>query len=456
MRTYKKRWRIPLLVLLLAAALTACQAADDAEEEEEEAETTLIYAVLSKDGVDERAINQFNVRHRNAGVRIEVRYYLDEDGWDGKSRLLTEMASGRVPDIIDMGGSSGLPYRQLVRRGYLEDLWPYINSDPYLNDGKLWDAPLKAAEVDGGLYIAFTEVCIHTVIGRESVVGTGFSWTVEDLMNAFAAMPDESSVLEYYLTKSDMFYYLFRMNLDGFVDWKTGENHFDSETFRAALEFINSFPDSFPSLEFEGGWEKAQEEVGDMVRHGQQMLSVQDIKSILDIQALDKVFARKEQVSLIGYPMEDGSAGSVFTIQGRTLAMSSTCQDKEAAWDFLRMAFTKKTGIKTALNSYTFPVNRANFDNLVEVALRPPRYADGRGYRFFNGMVVVGVKRVKADVVNRFLDLCEHIDKVDLYDTSLYDIVWDACGLYFSGDKTLDETIEVIDNRVSLYVNEQI
>ena len=459
MRTRKRRWLLPLFVLLLAAALTACQAADDAEEEEEAAETTLIYAVLTEDGVDEKAVNRFNLWYRNQGIRMEVRYYLDEDGWDGKSRLLTEMASGKVPDIIDLGGSSGLPYQQLVRGGYLEDLWPYIDSDPMLNNGQLWEAPLRAAEVDGGLYAVFTDVGVHTVIGRESLVGSGYSWSMEDLMTAFAAMPEESSVLEYYRTKGEMFYYIFRMSLDGFVDWETGENSFDSEGFRTALEFVNSFPDAFPSLEFEGGWEKAQEEVGDMVRHGRQMLSMQDIGEFQYIHALSRVFARDDALSFIGYPVEDGSAGSIFTVQGRTLAMSSTCQNKEAAWVFFRQTLCKKVSLRTAAAVpslvTTFPVNRASLDIVVQAAVKPPSYAGRKSYSFFNDPDGVVVGRVPAETINRFEEFCDHIDKIDLYDTALYDIVWDACAPYFSGDRTLDETIEMIDNRVTLYVNEQ-
>jgi len=456
MKAFKKRTVLLLLVMALSAAFTACQTADDSAEGEEQEMTTLIYAALTEDGVDRRAVRQFNARHKKKKVRIEVRYYLDEDGWDGKSRLLTEMASGQLPDIIDLGkGPSGLPYRQLARNGFLEDLWPYINSDPKLNNGQLWEAPLKAAEVDGGLYTVFTDVCINTLIGRESDVGTGYSWTMADLLDAFAAMPEDSTVLEYYLTKREMFYYMFRMSLDSYVDWETGENSFDSETFRTALQFVNSFPDSFPSLEFEGGWEKAQEEVWDRVRRGRQMLSMQDIRSIADLQALDRVFAKGEQISCIGYPMEDGSAGSVFTIQSRTLAMSSTCKDKEAAWEFFRQTLTKKVSVRSAVKARTFPINRDSYDRVVQAALRPPSYADPHYYWFFN-TVELGVRRVNVGTVKRFEDFCSHIDKIDLYDTTLYNIVLEACGPYFSGDRSLDETIQTIDSRVTLYVNEQM
>ena len=40
-------------------------------------------------------------------------------------------------------------------------------------------------------------------------------------------------------------------------------------------------------------------------------------------------------------------------------------------------------------------------------------------------------------------------------DNALSDIVWEALGPYFAGDKQLDDTLQLLDNRVSLYLNEQ-
>ena len=39
-------------------------------------------------------------------------------------------------------------------------------------------------------------------------------------------------------------------------------------------------------------------------------------------------------------------------------------------------------------------------------------------------------------------------------DDALADVVWDAIGPYLAGDKTLDETVQLLNNRIGLYVNE--
>lgn len=37
----------------------------------------------------------------------------------------------------------------------------------------------------------------------------------------------------------------------------------------------------------------------------------------------------------------------------------------------------------------------------------------------------------------------------------MQEFIYESCGAYFAGDKTLDETVDLIQNRVTLYINER-
>ncbi len=468
MEPYQRSFISELLsALLISVLLTACSAGGQKHTEM----TTLVYAVLSEEGVHRSSVDRFNRTHKKDGVCIEIQEYFDEDGRSGKDRLLTEMASGKIPDIIDLGnGEYGMSYQQLVRKGYLEDLWPYINSDPDLNNGQLFEAPLKAAEVNGGLYTVFNEVKVNTLVGEERIVGNRYTWNLSELQASFASMPDESTVLEYYLTKSEMFPYVFQMSLDSYLDWETGEDRFDSDSFRAALEFVNSFPDTFSSLNFEGGRQKAMEVAEERVRYGQQMLSMHDIANVAWVQALDKVYGRGEKVAFVGYPTEDGSAGSAFVIQGRKLSMSSTCRDKEAAWEFLReMLLPRFRNPKGAvMSTQGISLNLIDYNLQKDWSTKPLDWYGGNHFDFFidytsdNFLSLikereasgVKVRRVTPTEAERYEDFISHVEKIDLYDTDLYDIVYEACGPYLSGDRSMEDTIRNIQNKVKIYWNE--
>ena len=283
---WKKRWAFLLLGLLAALALSACGEERSVPEEEE---NVLIYAALNPVSRElTRSIKKFNEDHPDA--RIEIRDYSDEGGRD---RLQIELVLGQVPDIMELrcygkagedlegyyqvhhpGSDTGpedgyfMPYRQMAQRGYLEDLWPYIENDPDLGREAVLEAPLKAAEVNGGLYMLFERVEIFTLIGRASVVGDRYSWTLEDMMEVYAVMPEGSVIMRHDMTRQQVFYNLLCNSLEGFVNRETGECTFDSEGFRDLVGFLETLPD-------EVDYEKPQEaeyEVMRQIKNGTQML----------------------------------------------------------------------------------------------------------------------------------------------------------------------------------------
>ena len=55
----------------------------------------------------------------------------------------------------------------------------------------------------------------------------------------------------------------------------------------------------------------------------------------------------------------------------------------------------------------------------------------------------------------RIQELCDSTARSSLLvDQELVDLVMEAAGPYFAGDKTLDETVRLIQSRAELYVNE--
>lgn len=451
MRKFKKRWLF-LPVLLMAAALTACSAGGQEPVPEV---TTLTYAVLGEGRADavRTSVNKFNRAHKD--VQIEVREYLNEDGRNGRDRLFAEMAAGRIPDILDMGSdadtASRLPYQVLARKGFLEDLWPYIESDPELGREGVVEAPLKAAEVNGGLYAVFSKVHIETLAGAKSLVGDRKSWTLAELQEAFTSMPEDSTILAYCLDKRSVFYYIFGMSIENYVDRDTGQCSFTGETFKSSLEFVNSFPD-----EFTGRHEEINTEVAERVLSGRQMLDHASLGCPLEIQPEDIFFGRGGEAAFIGFPTEDGSAGSSFYINSRPIAMSSTCQDKEAAWEFMREALLPQyRDMDDMIKNHRFsstPINRADYDMMIQCVMK----RDVWGQLMVGELPIIKIHRSTKEEVERFEDLFNSVETINLYDTTIYDIAYEAAGAYFAGDKTLDETAELIQQRVSLYLNEMM
>ena len=454
MKICSKRQRMLFLLLASPLIITACRnmGGNDVLQEA----TTLTYANLTKGGVDYSAVMRFNAAHKD--VQVVIQNYFDEDDSRGQDRLLAEIAAGDMPDIIDLGPAGGLPYQRMARKGLLENLWPYIENDPELGREGVLEAPLKAAEVDGGLYVVFDKVCIQTLVGAESIVGNRYSWTIEELLDAYASMSEGSTIMEMdMLRKQDVFRRLFYLSAEDYVDWNTGECFYDSEQFRSTLEFINNnFPDEISNELAAMDTEELSAESMEWILSGRQMLSSTVLARPRNIQEIDTIFGAGGRAAFVGYPTEDGSVGSYFYIRGRSLGMSTYCQHKEAAWDFLREVLLPQYNDIRSLDNpnvdkFHVPLNLNDYQLLkrYDMTVISP---DGAPY--YMGPILRYHKATQEEV-DRFDYLMNSIDKINLYDRKIYDIAYETASAYFAGDKTLDETVALLQNRVGLYVNEQ-
>ena len=59
------------------------------------------------------------------------------------------------------------------------------------------------------------------------------------------------------------------------------------------------------------------------------------------------------------------------------------------------------------------------------------------------------------ELYDQFMELYNSIDRSTAWSEDIRDIVTEAAGGYFAGDKSLDDTAREVQSRVSLYVNEQ-
>ena len=68
--------------------------------------------------------------------------------------------------------------------------------------------------------------------------------------------------------------------------------------------------------------------------------------------------------------------------------------------------------------------------------------------------LVVTMKPLTDEEVQEYRDIINRISKTWDYDESLNEIISEEAKAYFAGDKTVDETCEIIQNRATTYVKE--
>lgn len=427
-----------------------------AGEEELAGRTVLTLATMGLSSETRARVLEFN--RTNSRCRIEVRDYSEyntaDDASAGLSKLNTEILAGDMPDLLDV--SAEIPLRRYASRDLLEDLWPYIESDPELGREKVMERPLEAAELEGKLYQVFSRFVIETAAGAPAAVGDKMGWSLEDLKTALAKQPAGCGVLSADETRDSIFEAMFGDSLDQFVNWETGKAHFDSPDFRAILEFCASFPaQAQTSGEDTDAYTRAAS--------GEQLLLPVYLNDFQSIQLYRTLFGGG--VTFTGYPSEGGS-GVRFSVDGG-MAMSASCTDKEDAWSFLRQALLPSGEDLPGLD---FPVNRAEFEQKAAKSMEFSYVKDetgntvtgpdgepmleGTAFVFVGGQAVMLKPASQADY-EQVMALYEAADGLVGRDEDIWNIVRDCAGAYFAGDRTVEDTIGAIQNRVTLYLNEQ-
>lgn len=421
-----------------------------------------------------------NFNRSNSEVRITVtdysQYATDEDYNAGIQKLNTEILSGMVPDLFCI--NSDMPMDVYAGKGVLQDLWPLIDSDPELSRDDLMIHFFDVLSSNGKLYQITDTFSIETVVGRSDVIGDGSSWTLEEMLNARSQLEQGASLFGEMDIRETIFDTVISRSIGQFVNWETGQCSFDSQAFMDLLSLVKEFPETFDYDNYD--WNNYTSE-GQRMRMRMQLAQNITLASMNDVQYNYAMCDGK--ANFIGYPTTSGN-GSSF-VSGVGLAISTTCQNTEAAWKFVRQFLTEE--FQTSDYMYSFPTNRHAFETYIQNCMTP-QYGDNSEYAiaiedlvssvavetvetataegegdeeliqgsyYFSDEDIVNYYHLTQEEYDLFMKLYEGIETVKSSNSSIEAIIMQECEAFYAGQKTVEETAQLIQNRVSLYVAEQ-
>ena len=420
---------------------------------------TLTLAVMYLEYDMSDLIIDFN-RH-NDKVRIELRdyseYNTEKDFSAGLTKLNTEIMSGRMPDLLSL---NALPFSQLAGKGLLADLYPYLDADKELGREDLFPTVLKAMEVSGGLYRICPSFTVHSLIGAASVVGDRPGWNYEQFREALASMPDGCTPLEPFTSRDEVLTALVNLDMNDFVDWTTGKCSFDSREFVDLLKFANSF---LPDLKW-ADYDWFENDTAPVrIAQGRQMLLRSMISGVDDVLYNDFMFGGES--SYIGWPTNSG-VGNMLSLDDHAYAMSASCADKEAGWEFLRTLLLDDYQETV----YSLPVVRRVFDERLAEAMEIDYQKDDRGNYVLNASgEKIPIPRASystgdgasqdfyaltQEQADKLLELIGTTERVIEENNGILAIVRQGAAAYFAGQKRPEEVARLVQSRINIYVNE--
>lgn len=394
--------------------------------------TVLTYGCYVLTAPESTSINQFNRSHPDIYIQpVEYREY-DDPG----TELNLEAADGKLPDILNF---SMLPYGAFDEKDVLADLTPFLSRDPDISEEDFSENYLKSIKRDGKIHALSSGFRIDTVMTKaEYLQNPDDGWTVQDFISVWDAHP-KANVSILNTTKEDLLGFLLDHALGDYVNYEAGECFFDSDDFRNTLKCCNRLKlQSSDEVSDSDLMNRMDTEYSSFRKGDFLLMEMQDIGPE---QLLENM--KYPGTAFPGYPCKDrdGSCMKFYDM----LSISALSHQKEIAWEFLKTYLTKSYQEKYLITcDDAFPTRKDVMDELCVKLKTPPDSGNTTGKTTYTDAEIAEMRQF-ADGITRYSS----------WDTSLEDIVTEEAGSYFSGDHTLDDTVKIIQDRVSTYLSEQ-
>ena len=397
---------------------------------------TITLAAFSSSSLIKEAIYNFN--QKNSNYTIEVINY--GEFADGVSRLNIEIIAGTAPDLIYWGfGLSGNINPEIYSKaGVFIDLYAYIDNDEVTIVDSVLLNLLEAIEAEGGhLYEMPLSVFLMLVAGSVEVVGSKPGWTFDDyfaLLEQYpeATLPFGSADWQYILSIA------LSNNSRTFIDWEKEEVRFDSEEFSRLLEIAKTYWDSIDTNVIEAV----------SIQEGKQLLSINGLSSVSSIQRFPALFG--SEVNYIGFPTEQG-VGNSFLLNG-SISINAASDYPDVCWELVKSMLSYEIQLN---RNAGFPVNLEALDYRLNNAAQFEEaagflYSDNEGNSW--GVRLEDARPEDIVQVRSLLASCDRVFRVD---RNIMTIIEEVAPSYFSGDRTLEDTVEIIQSRAQIYVSER-
>ena len=381
-------------------------------------------------------------------------YNTNDDYMAGMNKFNSDIAAGKGPDIIVASNTDQVA--NYINKGLYADLTKQFENDPDLSLDSILPNVVTATSKDGKIYQVIPSVMIQTAVGKKSVLGDREGWTVSEMLDFEKSLKDGQKLF-HEMTRESFLSAELAVNTSNFVDLSKAKCNFDSDEFKAVLEYMKNLKtteDYYNELYGDNenfDWETFQYEVlnDKAVVNMTTVYGPNDYKNALRQEI-------GEELNYIGFPSED-KKGSCLRAS-LSIGISSKCRKQDGAWQLVRQFLLPDY---QEYNSYGLPSTQAAFDKICEELKEKPYWYNEKGekefyddVRYINGKEVT-INPLSEEEVQRFKDFVYTVDKLGVSYTDIENIIYEEAAAFFEGQKSVDDVVKIIQSRASIFVSEK-
>ena len=352
-------------------------------------------------------------------------------------QLAIDLMNGDGPDIVLDG--AGIVH--LNNSNYLMDLKKEIKTDG------LFENMIKASEYDGKLYQVPLGVTLTGIlVSKKDVAEDQYGFTFDQYKELVAGPCNGADPISIYADQTEYFVRCLNNMKDSYME--NGKVNFDTPAFRTFAEYTkdNVSPEIIPGSDelflqaVENSKRTVRYEVG---------LTIPTLVTYLP----DSI----TEIKVLGLPSYDGRGPSMKI--SSSVAISATTKEKKACLEFVKVLLSEEMQKSFGLYEEITPVRETAYEATALEAIGKYNsvYKRYKSQYTKDMLLEMGYPFCEVDknAVSDYEQMLRSCSVIGEEDAAITIIVKEEMPAYFTGQKSLDDVIKIINDRARTYVNER-
>ncbi|WP_432404835.1 extracellular solute-binding protein [Wukongibacter sp. M2B1] len=383
-----------------------------------------------------------SIQAKNEGFQLK---------YDFIQKLNTQMLTGKSPDIIQI---DSMPYKKYADMNMLLDFNELMENDPSFDKSPYYTNIFDAMEYNNKLYtipltVNYLAFMTNTAFLKEySIEFDDNSWTWNDFLDISKEVmmdTNKDGKNDMYslptIVPQDIFNDLINSSIKNFVDYKNKKAYFTSKEFIELLKMCKAMsskvlmnPEITESESQNGGFVFLPYSISDFpMFYGNWLLNT-------------------DEVSFYRYPT---SNKEIYSFSPNNMyGISSNTKYQEEAWEFIKFLLSEE--VQSYEKLFGIPINKSARQNKLEYEFKDAKgqmdkFGDLYGYNVTSPEKYLNQIKNNIEKLN---EIAPKLNNCNTYDIQIQRILNEETKKFFDGNKSAEETSQLIQRKVEMYLNE--
>lgn len=428
-----KKWLCMIFIGILMTTTTACGSGGSEKVESKEKATTkegktvVTLSMLQPSAFIQTAEQKFEEKYPDIDLQIQT----TDDYEKYQKTTNTALLSGKGPDIFEI---SSLPIDDYMSKKLLLNMDDFMEQDKTLDKSDLQMNILELMKLNGGMYTMPFAFSLRAFVGDGDMLGNtnidDKNWTWKEFEETSKKLGENGTERRYALANDPPEFLLTEMILDKyteFVDHTAKKAKFDSPLFVGVMQQIKKMYDD----------KVMTSEPADI---GKQLFYSTVLRSPADL--INGPYSFFSNPKLLQKPEQKGGTRIIPELQ---FAIQANSPVKEEAWKFIAFLLSDDGQSLQEREGFSLlkSVNEKQLNDIQE-QIKSGKYKlpDGKS------------PKVSDEEFTQFKQFISTADNYTDVNVKVISIIGDESRSFFSGQKSAEEVAKLIQNRVTIYLNE--